>query len=596
MSSVLRIALILLAAGCGPKLRADTSDQPNAAESTGRHSVVAVDGPTSPLIVDWNPEQRADLEEAIHDGVAVMAYDARGLKLLKGCNIAGDYGYLGVTTKTQVVRLESAEDVAVNLPLAGAGIAGKIGAEFGQGATLDIAMVMVGKQRTTWNNVSRADLAGGSKCEGATHYVRGVTIGAFAMVTGTKQKARAAAEIFGIGASAGSEKSAGVDNSDGKLEACETADPGLEKPPGQCAAILRVELEPIADASTAAAKPDVAADEVHGCAQGWVFAGGKCTREAKGVAHVCERSDVDDCATQCRQGDAQSCNHFGVLIERGKAPGDAKAAFAKGCEGGSASACGNLGSRLLMRDKKGAMAALQKACLQGHAHSCRVAAAEVFAGRGVEKNETKAIALYGAGCNGGDLQSCVDLAVIYSGAAKTVPPDSKKALFLFERACNGGLASACSTAGLQHEMGMGVPRSPESAVRLVARACELSSQECFRLAILHQNGSGVAQSDEHAKELFTRACKAGDGGLQQMSCFLASALFREPPPSVNEDRLAFTLDLVQPQCKSKIVRACSFVGAIQLAQGNKPKAAATLKKACKDKDAWACDLVERMAL
>src|SRR5687767_6965097 len=84
--------------GCSPKLRADTSDQPKAAASTGRHGVVAVEGPTSPLIVDWNPEQRADLEEAIRDGVAVMAFDESGLKLLKGCRLSGDYGYLGVTT------------------------------------------------------------------------------------------------------------------------------------------------------------------------------------------------------------------------------------------------------------------------------------------------------------------------------------------------------------------------------------------------------------------------------------------------------------------------------------------------------------------
>src|SRR4030095_4241551 len=163
MDSLKRTALlvaVLSLSGCPPSLNADTADQPKAAEATGRQGVEAIDGPTSPLIVDWNPEQRGDLEEAILDGVAVVALDQKGMRLLKGCKVAGDYGFIGVTTKTQVVRLESAEDISVNLPLSGAAIAGSIGAELEQGATLDIAMVMIGKKRTTWTDVSVSDLEG----------------------------------------------------------------------------------------------------------------------------------------------------------------------------------------------------------------------------------------------------------------------------------------------------------------------------------------------------------------------------------------------------------------------------------------------------
>src|SRR5262245_35022220 len=133
-------AVVLAGCGSGAVGSAVRPDQPTAADATGRSTVKAVDGPATPLIVDWKPEQRADLEEAIHDGVAIVAWKDDGLHLLKRCRLKGEYGYLPIQVKKDVVRLESAQDVAANLPLGGLGIAGKIGTEFERGTTLDIAM------------------------------------------------------------------------------------------------------------------------------------------------------------------------------------------------------------------------------------------------------------------------------------------------------------------------------------------------------------------------------------------------------------------------------------------------------------------------
>ncbi|HVJ93409.1 MAG TPA: hypothetical protein VM580_26590, partial [Labilithrix sp.] len=136
-----RIGIIglLLTAGCGPGAVAGAvrADAPTAAEATGRISAKPVEGPAEPLIVDWKGEQRADLEEVIHDGVAIIGWNDKGLRLLKRCRLKGEYGYLPIQTKKDVVRLESAEDVTANLPLGGVGIVGKIGGDFGRGTTLD---------------------------------------------------------------------------------------------------------------------------------------------------------------------------------------------------------------------------------------------------------------------------------------------------------------------------------------------------------------------------------------------------------------------------------------------------------------------------
>ena len=69
----------------------------------------------------------------------------------------------------------STDEVQANLPLSG----GSIGGGLQRGSTLDIAMMLVGKKRTTKDGVTKEDLQG--SCDGATHYVRGAMVGAFAM-------------------------------------------------------------------------------------------------------------------------------------------------------------------------------------------------------------------------------------------------------------------------------------------------------------------------------------------------------------------------------------------------------------------------------
>ena len=141
----------------------------SAADATGRVSVLVPDGPSTPLIVDWQPEQRTDLETAIRQGVVVVRLDKKGLRILNGCTLAhGDYGYVGVVTKKEVIQLKTAQQVAANLPLTGGALGIELGGELSRGATLDIRLAIVGKHSTTWNEVTAKDLAGGKSCERVT--------------------------------------------------------------------------------------------------------------------------------------------------------------------------------------------------------------------------------------------------------------------------------------------------------------------------------------------------------------------------------------------------------------------------------------------
>src|SRR5690606_8597226 len=114
-------------------------------------TVVVVEAPGQPLVVDWQPEQRGDLEVAMREGVAVVGFGPKGLRLLPDCRIDGAYGFIGVNTKEQVVRLLSSEEVQANLAADAAGILARLGGELGTTQALDVAIVMVGKRRTTWS-------------------------------------------------------------------------------------------------------------------------------------------------------------------------------------------------------------------------------------------------------------------------------------------------------------------------------------------------------------------------------------------------------------------------------------------------------------
>ena len=182
------VLTLLMTVGCGAG---------TAAEATRPKEPVAVQAECAdvtagaePLVVDWNSEQRAELEVAMKDGVAVVAYDCEGIRLLSDCKLEGDYGYIGMKRKEQVLQLTSSDELQANLPLTGS----QLGVDLERGSSLDVAMIMVGKRRSTWVGPTSGDLKG--ECAGATHYVRGATVGAFALASGSRANVRASAQIF----------------------------------------------------------------------------------------------------------------------------------------------------------------------------------------------------------------------------------------------------------------------------------------------------------------------------------------------------------------------------------------------------------------
>lgn len=582
-------ASALVGCGTGAAGNAVRPKETTAAEGLGEGACREADSSGEPLVVDWKPEQRGDLELVMKENVAVVSYSCKGIKLLKECKVDGKYGFLGMSKKEQVVRLTSADEVKANLPLGGASIAGSLAG----GSTLDVAMVMVGKVKTTWAKVSADELQG--DCAGATHFVKGAMVGAFVMETGTKGEVKTAAQMFGAGASGQSSSEKNVKNKDGDVADCSKASPDDKKAPGQCQAFIRLELKAIAPKATEAkpteAKPEapkapeVAAVET-GCPKGLVMTEGKCADPKSAAAYTCSGKDVAECQEQCQKGSTASCGAAGALVASGTGGAtrdDAKARelLGKGCDGGDTKSCSNLGVMLAQgrggaKDAAGAAKKLEKGCADADALACGTLGMLTKAGEGVSKDEAKAAQLLTKACEGGHDLACATAGKMLVDGAGTAKDVTKGADFL-KRACDGSQGQACVDLGLLIEAGKDVPKNPILAKLLFQRGCFRGNEKaCFAQGRAELGQGGNA---DMAKRAFDMGCMRND----TLSCSAMKVLYGGTRPVFPTPD---TMDLTT-KCNSGSARDCGLAGLVGTATNN-PMAKSQIERACMQQDPLAC--------
>lgn len=575
--------------GCGPGGVAQTirPDDPTASDALGEKKGECHDvaGGGEPLIVDWKPDERTDLEVAMKDGVVVVAYSCEGIRLLPECKLEGGYGFVAVTRKEQVVRLKDADEVRANLPLSGA----KLGAEMARGASLDVAVVTVGKKRTTWSEPTTADLQG--KCDGATHYIRGANVGAFAMSTGTSAKVRAVAEMFGAGTEGQSTSDRQTSNKEGDLSACKSAKSDSDAPPDQCGAAIRLTLMPIAVAKKGEPPPEPAPKkaavlEAPTCPAGLVYSEGKCAPPANVATYQCKPRDAAECEAQCSKGHAGSCGTFGAMLALGEgvAKDAAKAVplLDKACSADDASACGRLGAlhargEGTARDLVKARSLFDKACAAGVADACADLGALLRdGGDGVTADAAAAQTALRQGCDAGSAKACHDAAVMV--AAGKSPDDAREAMKLHRRACDGGQVQSCVAVGNAYESGSdGMPKVPMLAEHAYRRACFAGDPDgCFHYARLSYGTQSTM-----AKTFFQRACMR----QQKYACASLALVYGENRPVVMNMAERQTL---MPACNTGSNRACVQLGLLD-ASMKSPMAKNSFQKACRAGDKFACE-------
>ncbi|MEM1033416.1 MAG: hypothetical protein AAGN82_23985 [Myxococcota bacterium] len=485
------------ALGCAPGATAARVVRPDApTAATVMADTVACRDPSGyaePLIVDWSSGSRLDLEATMRDGVAVVAYDCDTLTVLNGCRLRAQYAFVGVTVKEESIQLNNADEVQANLPLSGVTLSAGMDAS----SSLDLALVMVGKRSTTLLEANPAMLEG--SCDGATHFVRAATVGAFAMARGSKGEVRAAADLFGAGVGAQSREEQSMRTVDGDRKACRKGSPQAETPPEGCSGALRLELVPLDDEASSSSPPPPsagasAAERVTAaetCPEGMVRIAGKCT-QATPEEDKCDQGNRKACEGLCKRGSSRGCFLLGRGYVWDTRSRDTPAAR-------------------MDRLRKGAEY-LKRACTLGEEEACYQQAWSHYNAVAYPElhDVDRALHIARASCDRGGARSCGLLARAHDPRdaglqEKGLEPDAERYHAHAQRACDLGRAAWCIDLGKRL---IETPDTLERGFALMRRACEggdgMACRSWYEEAERHERV-------EEAIEGYALSCRAGRG-------------------------------------------------------------------------------------
>ena len=161
------------------------------------------------------------------------------MEVLTTCSAAGAYEYVGLTQKTEGVRITNTDQLYAKLPIGAASLEGKLE----RAGQLNVEMTIVGRREANESRFNERDLDG--RCDDATHVITGLTVGSFSFYTGKSAEIGAGATVGNIGGGVASTTDQQVLKTDGDVASCSVADTGDAAPPQGCGALLRVEVVPI---------------------------------------------------------------------------------------------------------------------------------------------------------------------------------------------------------------------------------------------------------------------------------------------------------------------------------------------------------------
>jgi uncharacterized protein len=188
----------------------------------------------------------------------------------------------------------------------------------------------------------------------------------------------------------------------------------------------------------------------------------------------------------CDQGELPACVNLGLMYVNGKGtprdPERAKAVLLPACEGGVPRACTVLGleerkSAGTPEDVTAAIARLQASCDAGDGVGCVKLADIVDRGMGpVHQDHARATVLYLKGCDCNISKGCAYAGISYA-LGSGVEKDLTRAHALYMKSCEGlGDKGSCTLAALQFLEGEGVAKDEARALVLLERACGAGDQ------------------------------------------------------------------------------------------------------------------------
>ncbi len=194
----------------------------------------------SPLITEWPGSEKARLETMLRDRAVVVSYSGCTMQVLDGCRAQGHYDYRRTTISKDTIDITNADELYAKVPLGAVALEAELEAK----GRLAIHTTVVGQMRLSDDVLVPATPA----CEGATHVLNSVSIGAFDMVAGGLVKAGGKVEVGSAGAGAEHRSSESRIRSAGIANRCSEGDENAPHP--DCSSPLQVFLVPARHATS----------------------------------------------------------------------------------------------------------------------------------------------------------------------------------------------------------------------------------------------------------------------------------------------------------------------------------------------------------
>lgn len=188
----------------------------------------------SPLVTEWPASEKAHLESLLQSQAVVVAYEGCDLRILEGCRPEGQYAFQRTTLASDTIEITDAGDLYAKLPLGAASLE----AELSASGRLAIRTTAVGQVRL----IEDVSVPRTSACEGATHVVRAISVGAYDMIAGGDVRGGAGVSAGPIAAGARRRVEQRQLRSGGDPQQCsQTAD----EPHRDCRSPLQLFLTPV---------------------------------------------------------------------------------------------------------------------------------------------------------------------------------------------------------------------------------------------------------------------------------------------------------------------------------------------------------------
>ncbi|HMR05121.1 MAG TPA: hypothetical protein PKA88_05075 [Polyangiaceae bacterium] len=223
--------LTIFIAACGPRMAPGAAGSRESGQSKLMDDTFAgknacnPENHERPFIIEWDATDMSQFESITSSDVVLVKYEGCKLTVLDGCkddSVKGSYGAYKPVEWTsgslEKMEIKSEAELYANLPLGVASLGGRVSG----GEQFRMEYYVAGTRSATRPAVYAADLKSNPGCAGATHFVYGYNLGAFALGSKSKTSAEIEGSVYGFGAGAKNKQEQSADKKGGDLGICKS--------------------------------------------------------------------------------------------------------------------------------------------------------------------------------------------------------------------------------------------------------------------------------------------------------------------------------------------------------------------------------------